>query len=66
MYRGNRYRYANEYGTMLLFDSNGRITGMQVAVNMDVTKLCYKSDCSFYILLYLNRIILFKSRFILS
>ena len=32
LFRGNRYRYGSEYGTMLLFDSNGHIAGMQVAV----------------------------------
>ncbi|XP_065070466.1 uncharacterized protein LOC135695329 [Rhopilema esculentum] len=36
LFRGNRYRYESEYGTMLLFDSNGHIAGMQVAVPTSV------------------------------
>ena len=34
IYRGNRYIYGTEYGTMLLFDSNGDIAGIQAAVNI--------------------------------
>lgn len=32
IFRGNRYSYNKDYGMMLLFDSNGRIAGMQVGV----------------------------------
>ena len=32
MFRGNRYRKGNGDGIILLFDSNGRIAGMQIAV----------------------------------
>ena len=34
IFRGNRYRFKENYGEMLLFDSNGQIAGMQIGVNL--------------------------------
>jgi len=36
LFRGKRYRYKDENGTMLLFDSSGRLAGMQAAVPTSV------------------------------
>jgi len=36
IFRGNRYRFKENYGEMLLFDSNGQIAGMQIGVPTSV------------------------------
>merc|ERR1711872_188210 len=36
IFRGNRYRYKENYGNLLIFDSNGRIAGMQAAIPTSV------------------------------